>query len=352
MPTPTSRDVLASMPVYKPGRVALDEAHKLSSNELPFPPLPSVLQRLGGELNRINRYPDAGNTALVERLAQALGQPPEAFAASTGSVAVLYSLLSAYCSPGDEVVYAWRSFEAYPIAVGLAGARSVGVPLTADGRHDLDALAAAVTDRTKVVMVCTPNNPTGPVVEHDALVAFVDALPPHVLVVVDEAYVEFVRDPAAARGLDVLAGRPNVVVLRTFSKAYGLAGLRVGYAVAHPDVAQEVRKAIAPFSVSGVAQAAAIASLDAADELAERVDAVVAERTRLRDALLEAGFDVPPAEGNFVWLPLGDDALDFAEAVAPVSVRPFAGDGVRVSVGLPEADDHFLGLATAWRSRH
>lgn len=351
MATPTSRDVLASMPVYKPGRVALDEAHKLSSNELPYPPLPSVLERLNGELGRINRYPDAGNTALVERLSQALGQPPEAFAASTGSVAVLYSLLSAYCSPGDEVVYAWRSFEAYPIAVGLAGARSVGVPLTADGRHDLDAMAAAVTDRTKVVMVCTPNNPTGPVVEHDALVRFVDALPPQVLVVVDEAYVEFVRDPAAARGLDVLEGRPNVVVLRTFSKAYGLAGLRVGYAVAHPQVAQEVRKVVAPFSVSGVAQAAAIASLDAADELAERVEGVVAERTRLRDALLEAGFEVPEAQGNFVWLPLGDDVLEFAEAVAPISVRPFAGDGVRVSVGLPEAGDHFLDLVRAWRAR-
>ncbi len=351
MSTPRSRDALAAMPVYKPGRVALDEAHKLSSNELPYPPLPSVLERMSVELGRINRYPDAGNTALVERLGQELGLPPESFAASTGSVSVLYALLSAYCSPGDEVVYAWRSFEAYPIAVGLADAASVAVPLTATGHHDLDAMAAAVTDRTKVVLVCTPNNPTGPVVEHDALVRFLDAVPPHVVVVVDEAYVEFVRDPRAARGLDLLEGRPNVVVLRTFSKAYGLAGLRVGYAVAHPEVAQEVRKVVAPFSVSGVAQAAAVASLDARDELAERVDAVVAERTRLRDALLAAGFEVPPAEGNFVWLPLGDDSLSFAEAVAPLSVRPFAGDGVRVSVGLPHADDELVERATAWLAR-
>lgn len=349
MAVPVPRPVIDAVPAYRPGRPAPSDALKLSSNENPFGPLPSVAQAAGAELTRMNRYPDAGMTRLYGALEAALEVPADQFAAGTGSVAVLYSLLSAYCSPGDEVVYAWRSFEAYPIAVELSGARSVRVPLRPDGTHDLDAMAAAVTDRTKVVLVCTPNNPTGPVVRHDDLVSFVDRLRDDVVVVVDEAYQEFVREPLAARGLPlVLEGRPNVVVLRTFSKAYGLAGLRVGYLCGPAAIAESVRKATAPFSVTDVAQAAAVASLAAVDELAERVDAVVAEREVLLAGLRAQGWEVPDSQSNFVWLPLGDDAVEFAAAVEPVAVRAFAGDGVRVSVGDPEVDAQLLKAAGVW----
>lgn len=351
MSVPHSRSALAGIPVYKPGKPAASDAHKLSSNENPYAPLPGVVDRAAAELTRMNRYPDAGCTRLYAALAERFGLSPDHFAAGTGSVAVLFSLLNAMCSDGDEVVYAWRSFEAYPIAVELTGATSVRVPLAADGTHDLDAMAAAVGERTKVILVCSPNNPTGPVVTAAALAAFLAKVPPTVLVVVDEAYVEFVRDPAAANGLEALAAQANVVVLRTFSKAYGLAGLRVGYAVARPPVAEAIRKATAPFSVSDVAQAAAVASLESFDELAVRVDALVGEREALVTALRDQGWDLPDAQGNFVWLRLGADALAFAATCDPVSVRPFAGDGVRVSIGDPAVNAQFLARAGEWRER-
>ncbi len=212
-------------------------------------------------------------------------------------------------------------------------------------------MEAAITDRTKVVLVCTPNNPTGPVVRRDELLAFLDVVPPNVLVVLDEAYREFVREADVVDGVDVYRDRPNVVVLRTFSKAYGLAGFRVGYAIGHPPIVAAIRKCALPFGVSHVAQAAAIASLAAEDELLERVDALVAERTRVVDELRAAGWDVPETQANFVWLPLGDDTVAFAEAVQAegVSIRPFPGDGARVSIGEPEANDLFLQVARAWR---
>lgn len=351
MTLPTPRAALDGIPVYRAGRPATDDALKLSSNENPFPPLPGVIERATSRLSHINRYPDAGCTLLYDALAKRFGLPAERFAAGTGSVAVLFSLLQALCSDGDEVVYAWRSFEAYPIAVEITGAKSVQVPLAADATHDLDAMLAAITERTKLVLVCTPNNPTGPVVQEADLRAFIERCPPHVVVVVDEAYVEFVRDPGAAHGLS--SGKGNVVVLRTFSKAYGLAGLRVGYAIAPPPLAEAIRKATAPFSVSDVAQEAAVASLEAEDELLERVEQVVAERSRVVESLVSQGWDIPAAEGNFVWLPLGDGALEFAEAcfASGLSVRPFAGDGVRVTIGDPHANDLFVQVASRWRSQ-
>jgi histidinol-phosphate aminotransferase len=267
-------------------------------------------------------------------------------------VAVLYALLNAHLEAGDEVIYAWRSFEAYPIAADLTGATTVRVPLRPDATHDLDAMAAAVTDRTRVVLVCTPNNPTGPVVKADELDRFLAAVPERVLVVVDEAYVEFIRDPDAADGFAALAGHDNVVVLRTFSKAYGLAGLRVGYAIARPPVAEAIRKASPPFAVTDLSQAAAVASLDSADALAERVEAIVQERGAMVEALRGQGWEVPETQANFVWLPLGDDAMEFAAWCAPVSVRPFAGDGVRVSIGSPPVNATFLERAAAWRKEH
>ena len=262
-------------------------------------------------------------------------------------MALIYQLVQAFCEPGDEVVYAWRSFEAYPIAATAAAATSVRVPVTADGRHDLDAMLAAITDRTRLVLVCTPNNPTGPAVTQAELDAFLAAVPPHVLVVVDEAYVEFVRMADAVDGVATYARHENVVLTRTFSKAYGLAGFRVGYAVAPAPIAGALRAVSLPFGVSHVAQAAAVASLAAEDALLERVDALVGERDRVLAGLREAGWDVPDAQGNFVWLGLGDRAADFAAAAdaAGIVVRPFAGDGVRVSIGEPEGNDRLLEVA-------
>lgn len=341
--------MLDGIPAYRPGRAASSDARKLSSNENPYPPLPGVVERASAELARINRYPDAGMVSLYDALAAKFGLPTDCFAAGTGSVAVLFALLTAHLEPGDEIVYAWRSFEAYPIAADLTGATAVRVPLRADATHDLEAMAAAVTERTKVVLLCTPNNPTGPVVTAAELTVFLATVRPDVLVVVDEAYVEFVRDPDAASGLGALVRHPNVVVLRTFSKAYGLAGLRVGYAIARPEIATSIRKATPPFTVSDVAQAAAVASLDAQEALDERVEAVVQERIAMVRGLREQGWELPETQANFVWLPLGDSALDFAAACEPISVRPFAGEGVRISIGTPQVNRELLAAAAAWR---
>lgn len=347
------RPALSTLPPYVPGaRVPVGAAaYKLSSNENPYPPLPSVVAAIADAAVDVNRYPDMYATELTEAVAGHLGVQPEQVVAGCGSVAVLGHILAAFCDAGDEVVYPWRSFEAYPIAVTLAGAESVQVPVRADGRLDLPAMAAAVTERTRVVLVCTPNNPTGPAVHADELAAFLAAVPRDVLVVLDEAYVEFVRDPQAPDGLAVLAEHRNVVLLRTFSKAYGLAGLRVGFAVADARLAAGIRSASTPFGVSHVAQLAAVASLRAVDELLDRVERIVGERGRLLSGLREQGWQVPDSEANFVWLPLGEDALRFAQeaTAAGVLVRPFAGDGVRVSVGEPEATDLVLKVTSGFR---
>lgn len=354
MTPPRFRKALATIPVYKPGRppeASQGPSYKLSSNENPYPPLPSVLARIGEAAASVNRYPDMGVTALHAAIAKHVGVDPDQVASGTGSVAVLYHVLQACCAEGDDVVYAWRAFEAYPIAVGLTGARDVRVPLDADARHDLPAMLAAITPATKAVLICTPNNPTGPSVHRDELLDFLDAVPPEVLVVVDEAYKEFVDDPHTVDALELTRGRDNAVVLRTFSKAYGLAGLRVGYAIGAEPVIEAIRKCALPFGVSHVAQMAALASLDAESELLERVRALQVERARVRDGLLAQGWRIPDAQGNFVWFPLGDDAVPFAEACgrAGLSVRAFAGDGVRASIGEQEANDILLSVARAWR---
>lgn len=345
------RDVLAQMPDYKPGKPASAPAgvtaYKLSSNENPYGPLPSVLAAIEDAATTVNRYPDMAVSALTERLAKALDVPAECLATGTGSVAVLAQIVNAACDARDEVVFAWRSFEAYPIVTLLAGARPVMVGLDDRARHRLDAMLAAVTERTRVVLVCTPNNPTGPCVHQAELEAFLDRVPRDVIVVVDEAYVEFVRDPEAVRGLEVWRDRPNVVVLRTFSKAYGLAGLRVGYAVAHPPVAAALRKTATPFGVNSIAQVAAIASLDAFDELEERVESLVAERERVAQALADQGWQLPRSDANFVWFPLGPDSTAFSQACgeAGLTVRQYGDDGVRVTIGEVEANSRLIEVA-------
>lgn len=356
MTPPRLRAALSAIPAYKPGKpptAAAGPSHKLSSNENPYPPLPSVVAAMARAAEAINRYPDMGVSQLHAALADRWDVDAAQIASGAGSVAVLYQLLQATCEGGDEVVYAWRSFEAYPIAVGLTGARSVRVPVDASGRHDLTAMAAAITPQTRAVIVCTPNNPTGPAVHRDELLAFVDAVPPVVVVVIDEAYHEFIDDPEHVDGLEVGRQRDNVVVLRTFSKAYGLAGLRVGYAVGSAEVAEAIRKCALPFGVSSVAQCAALASLDCEDELLDRVRAISGERRRVVEGLSDLGWRIPDAQGNFVWLPLGAGAAAFAATAdgSGLSVRPFDGDGVRVSIGEPAANDLFLDIAKRWPGR-
>ena len=348
------RRALEGVPAYSPGKPAAPiegvTSYKISSNENPYPPLPSVLDAVTTAAQSINRYPDMGVVMLSQALASHLDVPVEQIATGTGSVAVLSQLVAITCEPGDEVVYAWRSFEAYPIVVALSGAQSVQVPLDAEHRHDLDAMAAAITDRTRLVLVCTPNNPTGPAVREEELRAFIAKVPTDVLVVIDEAYLEFTTEDTVPDAMAIAAEHLNVVVLRTFSKAYGLAGLRVGYAVAHPTVATALRKAATPFGVTDLAQEAAIASLRAYDELEVRVKELVAERERVVTALREQGWDLPDAQGNFVWLPLRDDAVPFAQACQArgLMVRPFAGDGVRCTIAEPEANDRLVGAAGEW----
>ena len=342
------REVLSGVATYIPGRPAAARqgatTYKISSNENPYPPLPSVLDVVARSARSLNRYPDLQCTELSAAIAAHLDVAVESVVTGTGSVGVLGQIVTATCGAGDEVVYPWRSFEAYPIVVQLSGARGVPVPLTSDARHDLPAMAAAVNERTRLVLVCTPNNPTGPAVHADELNRLLKQVPSDVLVVLDEAYVEFVRDPQAPDSLELHRRRPNVVVLRTFSKAYGLAGLRVGYAVAHPSVAEALRKTAVPFGVSTIAQDAAVASLAAGQQLAERVDALVAERERIVAALRAQGWQLPQTQANFVWFPVGDATPELAAAFeqAGLIVRPYGADGVRATIGEPAAGDRLL----------
>jgi histidinol-phosphate aminotransferase len=353
--TPRLRGALDALPSYKPGRtpvsVSGEPAYKISSNENPYPPLPGVLEAATAAAGVMNRYPDMFATGLVSAIADHFDVPKSHVATGTGSVGVLQQIVQATAAEGDDVVYAWRSFEAYPIVVGISGATSIRVPLGADARHDLTAMAAAVTDRTRLVLICSPNNPTGPVVRREELTAFLDRVPAELLVVVDEAYCEFVRDPQAVDGIALYRDRPNVCVLRTFSKAYGLAGLRVGFAVANEPVADALRKTAVPFGVSSIAQRAAVESLRREAALLDRVETLVAERNRVRDALLDQGWEVPVSEANFVWLPLGEATIEFAAACeeAGVVVRAFPGEGCRITVAEPEASDLLLRTAAEWR---
>jgi histidinol-phosphate aminotransferase len=353
--TPRFRPVLDTVPAYKPGKVpdaAAGEAHKLSSNESPYGPLPSVVEVIADASRSVNRYPDNGATALTTALAERFAVPVGHVAVGCGSVGVLKQLMEAVGDPGAEILYAWRSFEAYPPLADLAGAASVRVPLR-DEVHDLAAMAAAITPHTRLILVCNPNNPTGTVVRDRELTAFLDQVPGDCLVVLDEAYREYIRDESVPDGIDIYRDRPNVAVLRTFSKAYGLAGLRIGFLIGHDPVAQAVRKTMLTFTVSSIAQAAAIASLNAEDELLERVETVVKERDRVRDALRADGWTVPVSEANFVWLRLGDHTTAFAQTceTAGISVRPYAGEGARISIGTPANNDAFLAVASAFPHR-
>jgi histidinol-phosphate aminotransferase len=354
---PRFRPVLETFTPYRAGRPPSapgGRSYKLSANESAHEPLPSVRAVLADAAASLNRYPDNGSVALTQALAARLGVPADHLAVGCGSVGLTQQLLTATVERGDEVLFGWRSFEAYPGLTELSGATSVRVPLR-DHAYDLTALAAAITPRTRVIFVCNPNNPTGTVVRGAELTWFLDQVPGDCLVVLDEAYHEYIRDPQVPDGLVLYGDRPNVAVLRTFSKAYGLAALRVGYLIGHEPVATAVRKTQLAFSVNALAQTAAMASLAPAAEaeLLSRTGAVVKERDRVRDELLAQGWSVPPTEANFVWLPLTDQSEAFAAACdqAGVSVRPYMPDGVRITIGEPEASDIVLAVARDWPGR-
>ncbi len=341
------RPEIVAVPAYKQGRPAPADGFKLSSNENPYSPLPGVVDAVAAVLADLNRYPNAGGLSLRSRLAERHGVDVGQVHLGSGSVSLLAQLISAAAGAGDEVVYAWRSFEAYPGLVTVAGATSIRVPNRADGSHDLDAMAAAITERTRVVIVCTPNNPTGTIVTADDFAAFMEKVPSDLLVLLDEAYYEFVTDDASVDGIPLLPRYPNLVVLRTFSKAYGLAALRIGYAVGPEHVLDAARSAAIPLSVTDAAQVAAVASIDREDELMERVARIAMVRDDLRARLVDQGWAVPEAQGNFVWLATGEETAAANDAFfdAGLTVRAFPPEGIRISVGEAESVDKLLQVA-------
>lgn len=342
------RPEIAALPPYRQGRPAPADGFKLSSNENPFDPLPSVRDAVAASADSINRYPDATALALRETLAARFGVTADEVLVGAGSVSLLAAFIQAAAAPGDEVVYSWRSFEAYPGLVTVAGATSVQVPNRSDHGHDLDALAAAVTDRTRVVIVCSPNNPTGEIVSQAEFEAFMAKVPAELLVLLDEAYIEFVRDETAVDGRTLIGRYPNLVILRTFSKAYGLAGLRVGYAIGPVPILDAARATITPLSVTAASTTAAIASLEPAAEaeLRARVQTIAERRDRVRAALLAQGWPVPRAQGNFVWLPTGERTAEVAERLfdAGLVTRGFPPEGIRISIGEEESVDTLLAI--------
>ncbi|MFC5658056.1 histidinol-phosphate transaminase [Streptomyces nogalater] len=322
--------------------------YDLAANESPFAPLPGVLEAVRDMSLELNRYPDPACTELRAVLGRELRVPAERVAVGAGSVALIRDLLAEYATgPDGEVVFAWRCYEGYRAAVRLVGAVPVPVPLRAD-RHDLAAMAGAVTERTRLVVVCNPNNPTGTVVGRTELARFIDGVPEHVLVVVDEAYRDFAAGPDAPDAVGTEGHRPNVVVVRTFSKAYGLAGLRVGYAVAHEPVAAALRARALPYAVSAAAQRAAMVSLREREALDRRVAGLVRRRTLLVDGLRAAGLRVLDSHTNFVWLGLGEHTGAFADACreAGVRVKAFPGEGARITVGEQEAVERVIAVAS------
>ncbi|WP_433208699.1 histidinol-phosphate transaminase [Nocardia sp. CA-107356] len=348
------RPMLATLPVYKPGHRS-PGAIKLSSNEMPYHPLPSVLVRIDEVAAEANRYPDSFALELTSALARKFKVNAEQVRVGCGSIALLDQLIQAVVEPGERVLFAWRSFEAYPIMATVNGAVPVPVPLSADHVHDLTAMSEQITPDVRLIFVCNPNNPTGTVVDRLKLKDFLSTVPPDVVVALDEAYREFVTDTEVPDGLDLLEEFPNLVVLRTFSKAYGLAGLRVGYAIAgDPALSEALRQTQLPFSITSIAQAAALACLEPAaeNELSNRVLRVVAERNRVHTELSLIGYKPPPSHANFVWLPLGAATAKWAAECEQrqITLRAFDGVGARITIGTHSENDRLLAVASELRN--
>lgn len=341
------RDDLSSIPTYVPGRPGTDTSViKLSSNEMPDGPLPSIQAVIAQAIGSLHTYPDMYARVLSEKIAAFHGVSVGSIVVSNGSVAMIEKILDAACVPGSDVVMGWRSFEAYPIAVTVAGGRAVRVPLLADGSHDLDTMAEAVISDTAAVIVCSPNNPTGNALSHTRLANFLNEMSSQVLVILDEAYIDFVRMTDPVRSVELLAEHPNLIILRTFSKAYSLAGLRIGYAIAHPDQARTLRAVATPFGVNSLAQAAGVAALDEATEVRARTETIAAERTRVLAELGMLGYEVPVSQANFVWVEMAETGPFVAAAARHgITVRAFECEGVRISLGSTEANDKIIATA-------
>ncbi len=348
------RTVVADLPSYRPGKGikqaeaehGITNAIKLASNENPSQPLDSILAAIAAAAEGINRYADHRATAVREALADRLCVGVDQVTVGAGSTGILQQLFFSYVDPGDEVLYPWRSFEVYPVFTRLMNGVPVQVALRPDLAYDLPAIAAAVTDRTKLIFVATPNNPTGVAETTRDLSGMLAEVPSSVIVVIDEAYREFV-DPAFGDPIsDLLPDFPNLIVTRTFSKAHGLAGLRVGYAVGSPNVIAAIDKTMQPFAVNALAQSAALAALEPHAEAAiqARVAGLLSERARVVGALRAAGWPFPDPQGNFVYLTTGDrtDQIGLAMEQRGVVVRPFSGEGLRVTIGSPAENDRFL----------
>jgi histidinol-phosphate aminotransferase len=346
------RRVVADLPSYRPGRGAaqaeaehgITDAIKLASNENPAPPLDPILAAVHAAAIGLNRYADHRATPVREALAASLGVDVSQVTVGNGSAGLLQQLCFSYVDPGDEVVFPWRSFEVYPVFTRLMDGVPVQVSLAADLGYDVDGLISAVGERTKLVFLASPNNPIGAASTTAELRTLLDGVPDDVIVCVDEAYREFLDpgfgDPVA----ELLPSFPNLVVTRTFSKAHGLAGLRIGYAVGHPDVIATIDRTLLPFAVNALAQAAAIAAIEHVGEIEAAVQAILAERARVEVELAAAGWTFPNHQGNFVWLGLGERTDDVALELERrgVVVRPFSGEGIRVTIGTPDENDRFL----------
>ena len=346
------RPVIAGLPAYRPGKGAkqaevehgIAEAIKLASNENPAEPLPAIVEAITSAAAGANRYADHRATAVREALAARLGVAAGQVTVGNGTVGLLQQLWLSYVDPGDEVVYPWRSFEVYPVYTQEMAGTAVTVPLRDDLGFDLDAVVDAVTDRTKLVVLATPNNPTGVACTTTELRSMLERIPTSVIVCIDEAYREFLDPSFGDPVTELLPEFPNAIVTRTMSKAHGLAGVRIGYAIGHPEVIATVDKTLVPFAVNALAQAAALAAIEHEAAIRRSVDGLLAERSRVEAALDEAGWSFPDHQANFVWLDLGERADQIALALERrgVVVRPFSGEGIRVTIGDPVENDRFL----------
>jgi histidinol-phosphate aminotransferase len=346
------RAVVAGMPAYRPGKGikqaeaehGITDAIKLASNENPAPTVDPIVAAIQAAATGLNRYADHRATELRSAIAASLGVNPDQVTVGAGSSGLLQQLCMTYIDPGDEVVYPWRSFEVYPVFTALMAGVPVPVPLDADLGFDIDALVAAITPRTKLMFLATPNNPIGNATTVVELRSLLERVRPDVVVCIDEAYREFLDPGFGDPMTELLPDFPNAVVTRTFSKAHGLAGARVGYAIGDARLIAAIDRTLLPFAVSALAQAGALAALANPDVIAVGVSAILAERARVEVELAAAGWTFPNHQGNFVWLGVGAATDDLALAIERkgVIVRPFSGEGIRVTIGTPSENDRFL----------
>jgi histidinol-phosphate aminotransferase len=347
---------IEDIPIYPAASTYAFEGElvKLASNETPYPPHPQVLEAVEAQLRTLNRYPDPEKSLLRRRISERTGVPIGNVAVGNGSCEILLAAADAMLEPGAEIVYAWPSFSMYPQLAAMSGARAITVPLTEAGEHDLEAMAAQVTAATRLVIVCNPNNPSATGLKPATLDAWVGQLPRHVAVVIDEAYVEFsaLQDPDDS--LDLVGRHPNLVLLRTFSKVYGLCGLRAGYALCPESFRLAVDRVRQPFSVNALAQAAAVEALNHQDEVERRVELNVIERVYLESELAERGLETTDSQANFSWVSLGDRDEDaIVEGLASKGVIVRAGSALgergrlRVTYGTRPENDRFLAALDA-----